>query len=514
MSETDRKFAAGVIRLTPDDRHNRDLVSRVHPPDWRNPAPANRYDLVVIGGGTAGLVCAAGAAGLGARVALVERRLLGGDCLNFGCVPSKAVLRAARAWHSATAGASFGAPVARAEGDFATAMARMRALRADIAVHDSAERFRRLGVDVFLGSARFTARDRVSIDRTELVFRRAVIATGGAPSAPSVPGLAAAGYLTHETIFDLVAAPGRLAILGAGPIGCEMAQAFARLGSHVTLLERDGRILPRDDEDAAAVVYGALERDRVRIACGSTVGEVVRSGDATTISFTRDGGRAETSTVDAVLVATGRTPNLAGLDLERAGVASGPDGVRVDARLRTTNRRIFACGDVTGGYLFTHAADAAARIVIRNALFLGRARADRAIIPWCTYTSPELAHVGMNASRAEATDGVDTVTIPFADVDRARLDGDDEGFFRVHVAHRTGRILGATCVGEHAGDIIGQVSLAMTAGISLATVASTVYPYPTHGEVLRKSADSWRRSQLTPTTRRILNAIRYLGSRA
>lgn len=511
-SQTGREGGQGPL-LVPNDRHNRDLVANVHPPEWINPAPAERYDLVVVGAGTAGLVCAAGAAGFGARVALVERHLMGGDCLNFGCVPSKAVLRAAKAWHAAAAGASFGAPIATAAGDTARAMERMRALRADISRNDSAERFRRLGVDVFLGTARFAGPDRVCVDGIDLRFRRAVITTGARAAIPPIPGLSSVAYRTNETVFELEAAPARLAILGAGPVGCELAQAFARMGSRVTLIDREARILPRDDTDAAAVILRALESDGVTILAGAAVQSISARGREKVIAVATVDASDEELVVDELLVATGRAPNVEDLDLERAGVVYGREGVHVDAHLRTSNRRIFACGDVAGRFQFTHAADAGARIVIQNALFLGRARADRAVIPWCTYTDPELAHVGMGASEAASSGDVLTITVPYGELDRARLDGADHGFLRVHATRKSGRILGATVVGAHAGETIGQLTLSMTAGITLGKIAGTVYPYPTYGEAIKKAADAWRRTKLTPGARRFLRLIRYLGVR-
>jgi pyruvate/2-oxoglutarate dehydrogenase complex dihydrolipoamide dehydrogenase (E3) component len=514
MADDAPESEAGVGPLLPNDRHNRDLLARVHPPDWTNPVPAPCYDMVVVGAGTAGLVCAAGAAGLGARVALVERHLMGGDCLNFGCVPSKAVLRAANAFHAAVSGASFGAPVATGLGDSARALERMRALRAEIGRNDSAERFRRLGVDVFLGSAHFVAEDRVSVDGIELRFHRAVIATGARAAVPPIPGLSSVAYRTNETIFELASAPARLAVVGAGPVGCEMAQAFARLGSRVTLVDSAAGILPRDDADAAAVVARSLERDGVTIIGGVTATSAKARENEKILSLSSSSGTPWGDlVVDELLFATGRKPNIEGLDLERAGIACGREGPRVDAHLRTSNRRVFACGDVTGTDQFTHAADAAARIVIRNALFFGRARMDRALIPWCTYTDPEIAHVGINARDAGARADVATLTVAYADLDRARLDGADDGFLRIHALRRSGRILGATAVGARAGETIGQVSVAMTAAVPLAKIAAAVYPYPTYGEALKKAADAWRRAKLTPRAKRILNLVRYLATK-
>jgi pyruvate/2-oxoglutarate dehydrogenase complex dihydrolipoamide dehydrogenase (E3) component len=496
--------------LLPDNEYDRRLLREVHPSDWTNPVPRDRYHLVVVGGGTAGLVSAAGAAGLGARVALVERDLLGGDCLNVGCVPSKGMIGAARAWHRARRAADFGAPgIAGAGGDFAVAMERMRRIRADMAPHDGATRFRDLGVDVFLGHGRFTAPDTIEVDGEKLRFRRAVIATGARAAAIPIPGLAEAGYLTNETVFSLTDLPCRLAVVGAGPIGCELAQSFARFGSEVTLLDAAGHILPREDADAAAIVERALVRDGVRVLTGVEISGVARTGNESgerRISFTR-AGRLEEIAADEILVAVGRAANVENLGLGIAGVEYDPTGIRVDDRLRTTSAKIFACGDVASAYKFTHTADAQARIVIQNALFFGRVRTSRLVIPWCTYTSPELAHVGLSAADA-ARDGVaiDTVRVPFADVDRALLDGEEEGFLAVHVKKGGDAIVGATIVGAHAGDMIGELVLAMTAGIGLGKIAATIHPYPTQGEIIKKAADAWRRTKLTPLARRVFAA--------
>lgn len=492
------------VLIEPPDEHNRKLVENVHPPDWVNPQPAPRYHLVVVGAGTAGLVSAAGAAGLGARVALVERHLMGGDCLNVGCVPSKAVIRAARAWHEAReAHPRFGGPRADGGEDFGAAMERMRRLRAGISVHDGARRFAGLGVDVFLGEGRFVSPTEVEVDGKRLRFRRAVIATGGRAAAPPVPGLAEAGYRTNETVFSLTALPGRLAVVGGGPIGCELAQAFARLGSRVTVLDLAPHVLVREDADAAEIVQRTLARDGVGFELGIKILKVRRgSGGEKVIAFEREGRQGEV-TADEILVAAGRAPNVPGLGLEAAGVRYSKKGVEVDDRLRTSNRRIYAAGDVASGYQFTHVADAHARIVIQNALFFGRSKASDLVIPWCTYTSPEVAHVGMYEKDArEAGHEVDTLTVPLSSVDRAILDGADEGFLRVHLKKGSDRILGATLVAEHAGDMLGELCLAVTKGIGLGAIASVIHPYPTQGEVVKKAADQWRRGKLTPAVQR------------
>ncbi|HEY7472532.1 MAG TPA: FAD-containing oxidoreductase [Gemmatimonadota bacterium] len=476
------------VETRPVDDHDRLRLERVRPPGWRNPAPADRYNLVVVGAGTAGLVAAAGAAALGARVALVERGLMGGDCLNTGCVPSKALLASARA-----------------RTDFAAAMERMRRLRAEIAEHDSAARFRDLGVDVFLGEGRFTARDALEVGEARLRFARALIATGARPLVPPVPGLAAAGFLTSETVFDLTALPARLAVLGGGPLGCELAFAFARFGSRVLLVETAERLLPEEAADVGAILAAALDVDGVELAPHTTPVEVETSLTGRRLVLDGPGGRRSVE-VDAILVAVGRSPEVSGLGLEAAGVALAPSGApRVDDRLRTTNRRIFAAGDAAGGRQYTHLADAHARLVIRNALFPGRAKASALTVPACTFTDPEVARVGHDQrSAAEAGLATRAFEEPWDAVDRARLEGESDGFTRVLVEAESDRIVGATIVGRHAGEAISIITLAMQSGIGLADLAGLIHPYPTRAQALGRIADRYRRTRLTPTARRIL----------
>jgi pyruvate/2-oxoglutarate dehydrogenase complex dihydrolipoamide dehydrogenase (E3) component len=496
--------AGGNLRIEPFDEHNRKLLENVHPPRWVNPTPKDRYHLVVIGAGTGGLVSAAGAAGLGAKVALIERHFMGGDCLNVGCVPSKGIIRAARAWQeAATARQVFGGPSAARDGDFGAAMERMRRLRARLSPIDGAPRFRDLGVDVFLGQGRFVAPDRVEVDGKSLRFRRAIIATGARAAAPPIPGLAEAGYLTNETIFSLTQLPARLVVIGAGPIGCEMAQAFARFGSAVTVVSNAPHVLPREDAEAAAIVERVMQHDGVTFLHGSRVVRVERQGGETMVYVQRD-GREERIPAEQILVAVGRAPNVEGLGLEAAGVVYSEAGVAVDDRLRTSNRRIYAVGDIASEYQFTHAADFLARIAIQNSLFFGRARASRLVMPWCTYTSPEIAHVGMYEKDAVAAGhAVDTVTLPLEEVDRAVLDGETDGFLRVHLKRGTDQILGATLVAEHAGDMISEIGVAMVNGVGLSGIGRTIHPYPTQAEVFRKAADTWRRGKLTPKVRKV-----------
>ena len=495
--------------VSPWDAHNQELVAHVHPAGWQNPRPGGRYNLVVIGGGTAGLVSAMGAAGLGARVALVERHLLGGDCLNYGCVPSKALIRAARAVADTRALASFGgrAPEGVAI-DFAAVMERMRRLRAGIAHHDSAKRFADSGIDVFLGAARFVSRQEIEVAGARLRFARAVIATGARPATPPVPGLAEAGFLTNETVFSLTELPKRLAVIGAGPIGCELAQAFRRFGSEVTMLTTGARVLPREDADAAAILHAQLTEEGIDLVTGTKLTRVDGGSAGKTITFERGRG-PEQCVVDAILLAVGRAPNVEGLGLDEAGVAFDRAAVKVDDRLRTTNPRIYAAGDICSAFKFTHAADAMARVVLQNALFLGRKKASSLIIPWATYSDPEIAHVGLTEEEAKRRGlAVKTFTVQLADIDRAVLDGETRGFARLHVEERGGRIVGATVVARHAGEMVSEVCLAMTAGLSASALSRTVHPSPTQSEVWKRLGDAYARTRLTPWIRRLFQ--RYL----
>lgn len=451
------------VRLLEDDPEDRRLREQVRPANWVNPPAAPRYHLVVVGAGTAGLVCAAGAAALGARVALVERHLLGGDCLHAGCVPSKSLLASAR----------------DKPGDFAAAMQRLRRQRADLAKHDSAERFRSLGVDVFFGTGRFQAKDCLEVAGQSLRFRRAVLATGSRPVRPVLPGID--NYLTHEEIFTLTEPPSRLQVIGAGPMGCELAQAFARLGVSVTLVERAGRVLPREDEDAAAVVQTALQNEGIRFVTQPESGFPV------------------------TLVAVGRTPNLEDLGLEAADVRTNEQGLIVNDYLQTSNPRIFAAGDVVSPYKFTHAADAMARLVIRNALFGGWGRFSQLVVPWCTYTQPEIGRVGLSLAQVrERNIPYEEFLIPFAQVDRAVLDGQDAGFVRFLVRKGTSKPLGVTAVGHQVGELLGTVALLLAQGRCLTELSSAIFPYPTRNEVLRKLGDAANRTRLTPWVRRLL----------
>lgn len=485
--------------LQPFDEHNQTLASNVHPPDWVNPTPTGRYNLVVIGAGTAGLVTAAGAAGLGAKVALIERNLMGGDCLNVGCVPSKAIISAARIAAAARNGGEFGIHTGEVNVDFAKVMQRMRALRAGISHHDSAKRFQELGVDVFIGDGKFTGAGMVEVAGQSLAFKRAVIATGARAAKLPIPGIDDIAALTNETLFSLTELPRRLTVIGGGPIGSEMAQAFARLGSHVTQIEKADHVLAREDADAAQIVQAAMQRDGVEIITNADVQRFEVRGQEKVTVYQKDGTEHEVIG-DQVLIGIGRAPNVEGMGLENVGVQfDRRTGIEVNDKMQTTNAMIYAAGDVASKFKFTHAADYLARAVIGNTLFFGRAKASDLVIPWATYTSPELAHVGLLPSQAaEQGIEIDTYTQPLSGVDRAILEGNTEGFARVHVRKGTDKILGATVVAENAGDIISELTLAMTRGIGLKKIASTIHPYPTQADAVRKLGDQYNKTRLTP----------------
>lgn len=496
-------------RFTPplrDSKPNRDLLRNVAPDDWQNPVANGRYNLAVLGGGTAGLVCAAAAAGLGAKVALIEERLLGGDCLNFGCVPSKALIHSARA-HSAALRSGDPCLSERTgnPADFGGVIDRLEHLRAEISHHDSYHRFTDLGVDIFRGRGRFTSPSTLEVEGREIQFRKAVIATGSRAMIPAIPGLAETRHQTNETIFSLDRLPPRLLVVGGGPIGCELAQAFAQLGSKVTVVEMASTLLPREDPEAAGILADQFRQEGIAVHLRARVIRIQPAGQSSVVEV-QGNGEAFRIEVEEVLVAAGRVPNVDNLGLEAARVHFDPrSGVVVDDFLRTSNHDIYAAGDVALPQKFTHAADAAARLVIQNALFLGRKRWSRQVVPWCTYTFPEVAQVGLTEQDAEKVGvAVSTIKIPFSSLDRAVLDSAPNGFLKVHVRKGSDRIVGATIVGARAGEIVGEISVAIGARMGLAALSTIVHPYPTYAEAVRKAGDAFRRTRLTPFVQRLL----------
>lgn len=459
-------------------------------------------DICVIGAGSAGLSVAAGAAQMGARVVLVEKDEMGGDCLNYGCVPSKALLAAGKAAQHAREAGMFGVGLPEPSIDFAQVNAHVQGVIGQIAPHDSQERFEGLGVTVIREAARFTARASLEAGGNTIRAKRYVIATGSSPAAPPIEGLAGVPYLTNETIFGLTERPVHLIVIGGGPIGCEMAQAHRRLGCRVTLLEAFS-LLPKDDPDLVGVVRARLVADGVDIREGAKVSRV--SGGAGVVTV---GLASEEITGSHLLVATGRAPNVDGLGLEEAGVAFSPKGITVDRRLRTTNRRIHAIGDVTGGYQFTHQASYHAGIIIQNCLFRIPAKADDSTVPWVTYTDPELAHAGLNAAQLAEQDSRGVVLeSSFSDNDRARAEGRTDGAIKVMVDRR-GRIRGASIVGASAGELLQPWLLAMTQGLKIRAMTGFRAPYPTLGEINKAAAGSYFTPKLySKTTRRLVRAL-------
>ena len=478
----------------PDSRHagveggERSLNAR--PLDWRNPQPREPYHLLVIGAGPAGLVAARAAAALGARVALIERHLLGGLSLNYGAVPSQALIRTSRLYADMRNAEAFGVRKPQTiEADFSLAMERMRRVRARAGRVDSAERVAAAGVDLFFGTARFLGVDAVDVDGLRLRFKKALIVTGSRSLLPTIPGLDEAGYLTNETLFSLKELPKSLLVIGGGPVGCEVAQALCRFGCRIVIAHSQPLFLPKEERDAAQLLAEAMARDGVEIHLNTRVVHV-RAEDGKKIVETVNDGNVATIEVDAILTGIGRLPALSGLNLEAARVKYDvDDGIVVDDFLRTTNRRIFAAGDVCLEHQFTDIAEATARIAVRNALCFGRSRLSALKIPWCTYTDPEIAHVGLYVRQARDRGiPVTTFTVPMHEVDRAITDGEESGFVKVHVRDGSGEILGATVVARHAGEMINDLSLAMVAGIGLGTIARVIHAYPTQAEGIKKAA--------------------------
>lgn len=462
------------------------------------------YDLIVIGGGTAGLVASAGAARLGARVALIEVNRLGGECLWNGCVPSKALLAAARAAADARGARELGVD-ADPQVDFARVMQWVRTAQERIEPHDSPERFRSLGVDVVQGHARFTGERTVQVDGRQLTARHIVIATGSRPAIPPVDGLAEVPYLTNETIFDVERLPERLLVLGGGPIGLELAQAFVRLGSQVQVLEAMEQLLPREDAELAAALGARLRSEGIEIHLGAAVRSARSVGSQIRLIAQTPAGQQIEFTGDALLVATGRKSHVEGLELQRAGVEADRGGPAVDDRLRTTADNVWASGDVTGGLRFTHVADYQSRLVLRNAFFPFSSRADYTSVPWVTYTEPELAHVGLteDEARQEHGDDVRVWRRPFDDVDRAIIDGRRDGMVKV-VTDSRGRILGAHILGHAAGEMINEIVLAMRHKVSVGALSRSVHPYPTYGEAIRQASEGFYKARLSGVASRIV----------
>src|SRR5215831_17731061 len=464
-------------------------------------------DLCIVGAGSGGLAVAAGAAQMGAEVVLIERGLMGGDCLNFGCVPSKSLLAAARLAELACRGAALGIISDGSEVDFAAAADSVREVIAAIAPNDSVERFGGFGVRVLRSEARFTGRRTIRAGDTEIRPRRFIIATGSQPAVPNIPGLDAVPYFTNETIFANRARPDHLIVIGGGPIGIEMAQAHRRLGAQVTVLDV-GPVLPRDDPELVASLTDHLTGEGIAIRPRAEIAGIEHDGNRIVARLTD----SERITGSHLLVAAGRRPNIEALDLPVAGIEATATGITVDARLRTTNRRAFAIGDVAGGPQFTHIALYHAGIVIRNALFRLPAKVDYRALPWVTYTDPELAQVGLTEATARAAGmEISVLRWPFAENDRAQTERDTEGLVKV-VIRGNGRILGASILGAGAGDLILPWALAIAQNLKIGALANVIVPYPTRSEASKCAAGSYYTSTLfSARTRGLVRFLAHFG---
>ncbi|MGB0843918.1 MAG: dihydrolipoyl dehydrogenase family protein [Alphaproteobacteria bacterium] len=463
-------------------------------------------DICVIGGGAGGLSVAAGAVQMGATVALIEKGLMGGDCLNYGCVPSKALLSAGKAAHAVTANEELGVHAKLENVNFARANQHVHDVIAGIAPHDSQERFEGLGVQVFRDFGKFTSATEVQAGDTSISAKKFVVATGSSPFVPPIPGLDTVPYLTNENVFELKEAPKHLIIIGGGPIGCELAQAHARLGSKVTVLEM-ANIMAKDDQELVNVVRGALTREGINLLEKAKVTQIAKHEDGVSVSYELDG---QTLSVEGstLLMAVGRKANLDGLDLEKAGIDYTRAGITVDARLRSTNKRVFAIGDVAGGFQFTHIAGYHAGIIIRNILFKLPAKVDYKAVPWVTYTEPEMANVGMNEDMAKAN-GLDYQVLKFdyAEMDRARSEGITEGMIKVIVGKK-GLILGCGIAGKGAGELLLPWSLAIQNKMKIGAIAGLIAPYPTMSEISKRVAGTYYTKSLF--SERTKKVVRFL----
>lgn len=492
--------------VLPQDEHNRKLLDHVHPNDWKNPEPDGTYNLVVVGAGTAGLISAIATAGLGGKVALIERHLMGGDCLNVGCVPSKSIIRPARLAAEMRNAAAFGLTACEVrKEDFPNIMERLRRIRAGISKNDSAARYREAGVEVFLGEGKFTGPDTVGVDGKTLRFKKAVIATGARAVHPDFQGLEKTGFRTNETIFNLTDRPDHLIVIGGGPIGCELAQAFRRLGSQVTIIQH-GRFLPHEDPEASALLAEVFREEGIQVLLESRPVRAEKLPDGRKRIIVESEGRERVVEGDEILIGAGRAPNVEGLGLEAAGVPfDSRKGVAVNDHLQTANKRIYAAGDCCMAWKFTHAADAAAQIVVQNALFGGRKKLSALTMPWCTYTDPEIAHTGLYEGEANQR-GIQTQSFTFEmnENDRALADGEARGFVKVTVKKGSDQILGASIVSTHAGEMISEISVAMAAGMGLGKLGGVIHPYPTQAEAIKRVAGLYNKTRLTPTVSKLL----------
>ncbi len=484
---------------TTEDAWEEKRLSDLHPTGWINPTPASSYQLLIIGAGSAGVAAAEMAVAMGLKVAMVERHLIGGTCLNTGCVPSKALIRTARLYADMRNAARYGGKTPEhIEVDFGAAMERVRRIRSHLSGGSSVRQLAGLSVDMFFGNSRFIDADTLMVNDLKLRFGKAMIATGTRPHIPDVPGLREAGFLTNATVFNLTELPKRLLVIGGGPVGCELAQAFRQLGSKVTIVQDKPLFLEKEERDAAQLLSDAFARDGIEVRLNTTATAVrVENGSKQVDLISAD--YKSTIEVDAILTGVGRVPNVQGLGLEKAGIAyDEKTGIGVNDFLQTSNPNVFAAGDVCLEEQYTDTAAASARIVVKNAFLRDRTRLSEWVIPWCTYTDPEIAHVGMYVREANLKGiPIKTFTVPMHQIDRAVTDSEEGGFVKIHIRDGTDTILGATIVARHAGEMINEITLAMVAKIGLRTLSKVIHAYPTQAEAIREAANAYNRTRVT-----------------
>ena len=488
---------------TPQDAYEEKRLADLHPQSWVNPKPADNYALIIVGAGSAGVAAAELAIAMGVKVAMIERHLIGGTCLNTGCVPSKALIRTSRLYAEMRDAARYGAKVPdNIEVDFAAAMERVRRIRGHLSNRSSVRRLAALGVDLFFGNVRFAGPDTLMVNDQKLRFGKVMIATGTRPHIPTIPGLREAGFLTNANVFNLTELPKRLLVIGGGPVGCELAQAFRHLGANVTIVQDKPLFLEKEERDAAQILSDAFARDGLEVRLNTQVTAVRVENGCKLVDLISADYRS-TIEVDAILTGVGRAPNVQGLDLEAAGVKyDAATGIAVDDFLCTSNPRIYAAGDVCLEEQYTDTAAASARIVVHNALMRGNMRFSKLVIPWCTYTDPEISHVGMYVREANRKGiPVKTFTVPMHQIDRAITDSEEIGFVKIHIRDGTDKILGATIVARHAGEMINEITLAMVADIGLCTLAKVIHAYPTQAEAIREAAKAYVRTRITTRLR-------------